>query len=64
MRHNLALSVCAIGLLCACAKPEPKEQSVIGEPLQRALERAESVEATVQEHADEMRRRLEEAEGR
>jgi|AP12_2_1047962.scaffolds.fasta_scaffold42384_1 outer membrane lipoprotein-sorting protein len=64
MRHNLFLCLSALVLLSACAKPEPKEQSVIGEPLQRAMERAESVEATLQQHADDMRRRVEEAEGR
>jgi hypothetical protein len=64
MRHNLIPSLCALVLLCACAKPEPKEQSVIGEPLQRAMERAESVEDTLQQRAADMRRQLDEAEGR
>lgn len=64
MRHNVIPCLCALVLLCACTKPEPKEQSVIGEPLQRALERAESVEDTLQQRATEMRRQLEDAEGR
>ena len=40
------------------------EDSVIGAPLNDALERARGVEATVQAEADELRRKIEEAEGR
>ena len=67
MRHNLIFRVGLAALassLLACSPPEPKETSVIGEPLQQALDRAESVEATLNEHAEAMRRELEEAEGR
>jgi hypothetical protein len=49
--------------LLACSPPEPKDTSVIGEPLQRALDRAEAVELTVTDRAKSMRRELEQAEG-
>lgn len=62
MRHILLLGLLA-SVVVACSPPEPKETSVIGEPLQRALERAESVGATLDERADALRRELEEAEG-
>ena len=62
MRHNIALGVLAAAL-AACAPPEPKDASVIGEPLERALERAEAVQDTLNEHSEALRRELEEAQG-
>ncbi len=38
------------------------EDSVIGAPLNDALERARGVDATVQEQAEELRRKVEESE--
>lgn len=62
MRHNLLIGALAITLL-GCSPPEPKEASVIGEPLQQALDRAEALEQTMNERAEATRRELEEAEG-
>ena len=58
MRHNIFV-IAVLVLLGACSKPETPEQSVIGEPLHRALERAESVQGTLDARAAEMRDRLE-----
>lgn len=63
--------LCAAALLAACGSesaPEPPASeeaghSVIGDPLQQALERAESVQGTVDARAAELRERVEEAEG-
>jgi hypothetical protein len=63
---------CAAIALCACSSetstPEPaadneRPSSVIGDPLHQALDRAESVQNTLDDRAADMRRRLEEAEG-
>jgi hypothetical protein len=56
-----------VASLCGCGGngPEPARQprqSVIGEPLQQALDRAESVQDTVDEHAAQLREQLEAAE--
>jgi len=66
MRIGLALLAAIPVLLSACAEPEDSAEraSVIGEPLQQSLERAEGVEATVLQQAEDTRRRIEEAEGR
>jgi hypothetical protein len=48
---------------CGGDEPEPAtRQSVIGEPLQQALDRAESVQDTVDAHAAQLREQLEAAE--
>ena len=64
----IALSIAV--LLSACtgerSEPEPAAgdaRSVIGDPLQQALERAESVQGTVEQRAAELRERLEAEEG-
>jgi hypothetical protein len=63
---------CAALALGACGSetstPEPvandeRPSSVIGDPLHQALDRAESVQGTIDDRAADMRRRLEEAEG-
>lgn len=53
--------------LCGCGGNEPEpapqtRQSVIAEPLQQALDRAESVQDTVDAHAAQLREQLEAAE--
>lgn len=64
-----SVTLCGALLLVACgggAEPEvsePPAASVIGDPLHQALERAESVQGTVDAQAAEQRRRIEEAEG-
>jgi hypothetical protein len=69
MRHNLALLALACGLLgCQPGAPEPEPDaeprtSVIGEPLHEALDRAESVQQTLDAQARALRRQVEEAEG-
>jgi hypothetical protein len=75
MRHNLAgLTLVCLLLGCQPSAPAPapapapeaetgQRQSVIGAPLHEALERAESVQQTLDTHAEAMRRELEEAEG-
>lgn len=73
-RHLVAyvLPACALLTLGACAgessapAPEVAEErpsSVIGDPLHRALDRAESVQGTLDDRAAELRQRLDEAEG-
>lgn len=69
MRHNLASLVLVCVLLgCQPSAPPPEadaapRRSVIGEPLHEALDRAESVQQTLDAQAKAMRRQLEEAEG-
>ena len=68
--RNLTILIAA-GALGACGgsdAPEPTQTaerpaSIIGDPLHNALERAESVQGTVDEHAAQMRRQIEAAEG-
>ena len=65
MKHNVRVWSLAVVLgftLAACAREKPPEDSVIGAPLQQALDRAESVQDTLDAQAAEMRRRIEEAE--
>ena len=60
MRHHIVIGLA--GALLACAPPAPEDPSVIGEPLQQALDRAESVEQELRQQADSLRRELEDAE--
>ena len=66
VRHIAIL--CFAGALVACGSDSQDETaeeprpSVIGDPLQRSLERAEAVQDTIDERASELRQRLEEAE--
>jgi len=62
MRHQLLAA--ALVLLPLACTPEPKERSEIAAPLHEALDRAEAVGQTLEEHARDLRRELEEAEGR
>lgn len=73
MRNQLIMFLSISVLAAACGKSESSEpaqaeapptieDSVIGAPLNRALERARGVEATVQQQAEEQRRKIEEAE--
>ena len=66
-------TLCTAAWLAACSgstEPQAAEEatsgtatpSVIGDPLHQALERAESVQDTVDAQAAELRRRVEEAE--
>jgi hypothetical protein len=64
MRIELLLMAGLASLVVACSEPEPADHSVIGEPLQQALDRASGVEDLMQEEAAELRRRIEEDEGR
>jgi hypothetical protein len=73
MRYDWLLLIGAAALVVACGGPEAPQaqdaaeaprQSVIGEPLHQALDRAEGVQSLVDEQAEETRRRIEEAEGR
>jgi len=64
---SFLIIVVALGA-CSSEQPEPERSSerpssVIGDPLHNALDRAESVQGTLDEHAAEMRRQLEAAEG-
>jgi len=68
MRNLYFLIVVAALAACSSEQPEPEQSnerpsSVIGDPLHSALDRAESVQGTVDEHAAELRRQLEAAEG-
>jgi hypothetical protein len=65
-----ASSACVALVLTACgsetSEPQASDErpaSVIGDPLHRALDRAESVQDTVDARAADLRQRLEEAEG-
>jgi hypothetical protein len=67
--RNLKLLFLA-GALAACSTeaPEPTRSdepppSVIGDPLHRALDRAESVQDTLDEREADLRERLQQAEG-
>lgn len=57
----LGLSACGSETTEPAADERPA--SVIGDPLHQALERAESVQDTLDERAEDLRRRLEAAEG-
>jgi len=66
----LVLVSAAIVLAACSSESEPQRSvsdepapSVIGDPLHRAVERAESVQATLDEHAAQLRRQVEESEG-
>lgn len=54
------------GLVAGCtAGDEPSEnEEAVFDPLIEAVDRAEEVQQTVEEQAEELRRRIEEAEGR
>ena len=60
--------LCVAVALGACGSDSQDEvaeaprPSVIGDPLQRSLERAEAVQDTVDQRASELRQRLEESE--
>lgn len=65
--------ICSLSALVACgSSSDPAEgtldqrtgDSIIAAPLNRAIERAEDVETTIQDQAEELRRRIEAAEGR
>jgi hypothetical protein len=65
-----AAALCTVAALSACgggtnepAAANEQPASVIGDPLHRALDRAESVQDTLDERAADLRERLEEAEG-
>ena len=64
-----AAVVLLIGLsACGSERSEPpvsdeRPSSVIGDPLHQALDRAESVQDTLDERATNLRQQLEEAEG-
>ena len=69
MRFAYFCAVLALGA-CSSETSEPeaaadneRPPSVIGDPLHQALERAESVQTTLDDRAADMRRRLEEDEG-
>ncbi len=63
-------AACSVLAACSSDSPPPeaaasqeRPASVIGDPLHQALERAESVQGTLDARAADMRQRLEEAEG-
>ena len=69
MRIANALAVAVLLAACGGEPPEPvdtdeRPASVIGDPLHRALDRAESVQDTLDDRAAELRNRLEREEGR
>ena len=76
MRNRLILLAAIPSLIMACTGSEPADSSaperpaasiddsVIGAPLNDALERARGVEDTLREAQEERRRQLEAAEGR
>ena len=64
-RQSCGLSIVAI--LAACGGSDPgsdaeSRSSVIGDPLHQAVERAESVQTTVEDRAAELRDRIEASE--
>ena len=67
--HKIAALALLIGLsACGGERSEPqaadeRPPSVIGDPLHQALDRAESVQDTLDERASDLRQRLEQAEG-
>ena len=68
MRQKLLIGV-AIVLLQACAGSDDEtdietEPETVFDPLTETMDRAQDVQRLVDEQAEEMRRRLEEAEGR
>jgi uncharacterized lipoprotein YmbA len=68
MRNLFFLIAAAVLAACSTEQPEPAQSnerpsSVIGDPLHDALDRAQSVQGTLDEHAAEVRRQLEAAEG-
>lgn len=68
--RKLTIVLVASGLLAACDEaPEPaaaqtEEAPNVFEPLTQSLDRARAVEDMVREQEEELRRRIEEAEGR
>ena len=67
--QKLAVLALLIGLsACGGERSEPqvsdeRPSSVIGDPLHQALDRAESVQDTLDDRASDLRQRLEQAEG-
>lgn len=59
MRLKLMLSAAALCFSAACSEPEP--ESVIGDALEDAVDRAREVEETVREEAEELRDAIDEA---
>ena len=63
------MALACVAVLCGCGdtpgpeEGEPERESVF-DPLTKTLDRAEAVEDTIQERSEELRRRVEEAEGR
>ena len=55
----------ALAVVCACgAAEEETEDETVFDPLVEAIDQAEDVQRIVDEQAEELRRRIEEAEGR
>ena len=61
-RPWIVASIVAFGLTACDSESEEPPASVIGEPLHQALDRAESVQETLDARAAELRQRLEEPE--
>jgi hypothetical protein len=58
----VGLSACS-GETNQSSTSDERPASVIGDPLHQALDRAESVQGTLDERAADLRQRLDEAEG-
>lgn len=61
-RPWIVASIVAFSLTACDSESEESSASVIGEPLHQALDRAESVQETLDDRAAELRERLEAAE--
>jgi hypothetical protein len=70
MRNKWLLTGACVALLAGCgesedmpAAPEEPPRETVFDPLTQTLDRAEGVQDTVEEQSEELRRRVEEAEG-